>query len=1073
MWVNRRRMKARKPYRFFRISGWIVGGFISLILLATLAFYLGRGWIMERAVRYVNMNQPGEVQMGQMNLIPFRGFPDVALNLRQVSYYERKIHPDSLLFEPILSLKEVAVTLDVFDLIRGDIRVDRARLSDGFIRIEIYEDSTMNVGNALGLDPGVKTKNDTAKGLPAIQVDLEKLEISNLLAILEDHRGGDHFSIQINSAHSRFSYLPDHVEAGINLQLDINSFKYLTYKLETRKSISLTSDLSISPLDELITLSPSKLDFAGLELETQGTFDYSEAGEVDLSFEASNRGLELLNFIFRGILDLDEIEQIGSGTIHLGGTLRGKMGETLPEIQIRGRADDIGFRIRSIRKEVTGISFHMLATSGTSLDLSEASLEIEGFKARFPEGSVSASIRASNLVSPEFDVWLDGQVDLDGMEQMIRSDALQDLRGSVILDGRVHGKVDRDSGELLSDAGTLRAMLSDGGFVLDRDTLENINGELFIRKNMIGTENLQLEMNGNHLFVDLKTENLLHYLMGFDRGLSASLTLASEVLYPSTLVGDTAVAGLLGDELKGLHFKAGLEISKEELDAFLREDSVPRVHLSLDSFGLELPVYSDISDLNASVTFGPDTLDLEHLSGSIGESAFRFSGMISNLGAISKKDSGEVVNILYNLQSDLMRAEDFFTYRDGFILPETYQTEYLEDFRISGSLELPVYGLVTDSVDLDFGLSIRDLGWNFRYYPLKFKDFLVEIDKEEDRLKINKFRGRIGESNLQMTAVLENINDTARENLRGELVLESDLLDFNELLNYQLPEELKDTAAIDSSEIREPPRLDRINYPGFDFQVDIEELRYGENRIYGMNGKLRSTPQKIFYLDHLVTSGESGGRIDFNGQFNVSNPYLYTFSAELDLQDINIDDLSFEMQSGEETYTLKENFDGVVSASGLAEIFITPDLKFDMSTTTAVFNVRVTDGALINFTPLQAAARYLDNKDLNHVKFATLRNSFTLMDSRIMIPLMNVESTIGQLLIEGEQGLDNSFLYLLRVPTWLVRGAARSMITGAEDDNEEDQIRQMEMGKFLRLTAWGNGEESEVKLGDKRERYLE
>ncbi len=68
---------ARRKHKALRIGGWIILGFFSLILLITLVFYLGRGWFMDRAVTYLNEQQPGEVQMGQMNLIPFMNFPNV------------------------------------------------------------------------------------------------------------------------------------------------------------------------------------------------------------------------------------------------------------------------------------------------------------------------------------------------------------------------------------------------------------------------------------------------------------------------------------------------------------------------------------------------------------------------------------------------------------------------------------------------------------------------------------------------------------------------------------------------------------------------------------------------------------------------------------------------------------------------------------------------------------------------------------------------------------------------------------------------------------------------------------
>ena len=127
---------------------------------------------------------------------------------------------------------------------------------------------------------------------------------------------------------------------------------------------------------------------------------------------------------------------------------------------------------------------------------------------------------------------------------------------------------------------------------------------------------------------------------------------------------------------------------------------------------------------------------------------------------------------------------------------------------------------------------------------------------------------------------------------------------------------------------------------------------------------------------------------------------------------------------------------------------------------------------MINFTPLQAAGKFLDSKDLNHVRFAKVRNSFTLMDSRIVMPAMIVESTLGQLIIQGEQGLDNSYLYLVHVPQKLARQAVRSAMSEGAKEDGEDQINQMKRGDFLMITLWSNGTESDFKLGDRRQKFL-
>ena len=1045
-------------------------GFFSLVVLTSLLFYLNRAWIMERGVRTLNDSQPGEVKMGRINLIPFMNFPRMAIQLKNVSYYESPTAADSLYREPIFSLNEIFVSLDVIDLIRGDVKITRAKLGDGNIRIELYEDSVTNLEYALGFRFGEHDEKDDDTGLPSISIDLDRLQMSNIQLVMNDRIRGDHVHLMVNTLENRFSYLPERIETNIKLDIDINSVNYLNINSEKQRNIQFESDVAFDPLMNRLSINPSSLKLSGLMLEVWGSCDLLEETYLDLGFRATNTGLDVLNFLLKGILDMDEIEQIGSGSIQLNGHVKGNLGEELPVITINGMADQIGFRIKPIQKDVTGISFRVYASNGEKPDLSEGVLEVEGFRAVFPEGNINGRISIKNMVIPEVDIEVNSDVKLAGLEHMLTSDAITDLKGQLKLKGRVRGVLNRTNDTFFSDAGNLTALLSDVGFVMDRDTVEKINGEIFVQENTIGTRNLDVHINGNQIQLGVRVEDLLLYLLGFEKDVKAEVTVASDRLDPAALFRDTSLVNLLGEEIEGLHFRAGAQIDRRDLDAFLRGDSLPEVLLSLDSFGVKLPLYADISNMNASLKFGPDTLDLYHLNGMIGESGFGFSGRVINYGALGREDSGAMIALEYKLASELMRAEDIFTLRDGFLLPETYRTEYLENFRLEGSMVAPAAGLVDEEAPIDFSLNVSELGWNFRYYPLTFDQFLMKIRKIGDHLFVDDFRGKIGESNLKMKASLGNITDSL-ENLVGNLALESDLLDFNELLNYQLPEDLKDSTMVDSAEIREPPRLDQIDYPRFSFNVDIDELRYGSYRIFGMKGSLRSTEDKIFYLDHLVTSGESGGRIEFNGQFNVSNPQEYTFSAGLDLKDVNVNDLDFEMTSGEESYTLKENFEGLVSAKGLAEIFITPDLKFDMSTSTAVFDVTVADGALINFTPLQAAAKYLDNKDLNYVRFASLRNSFTLVDSRIIIPLMSVGSTIGQLLIEGEQGLDNSYLYLLRIPTWLVKDAARSVLTNREEEQESKQIYEMKMGKFLVLTAWSDGEISEVKTGDKRERY--
>ncbi|TFH26462.1 MAG: hypothetical protein E4H10_06940, partial [Bacteroidia bacterium] len=1069
---------ARKKYRLIKVLAWIVAGLVSLILLITLVFYLGRNFFMEKAVSYLNEQQPGEVEMGKMKLIPFVNFPNITLQLESVNYYEQEILSDSTDRDPIISLGKIHVTLDVVDLIRGNVMVSEAKLEEGKVRLEIYEDSVSNLEYALGIRFGDQAGKDTTEEASTISVDLDAFELSGIILEMDNRVRDDHFSLRVNQLESRFSYLPGLIEAEVKLDIDINKVKYLTINEQGERNVRLNGSIVMNPLAKEVEVKPSSLRASGLDFETWGTYNYEDIPFLDFTYKATNEGLEVLNFLFRGVLDLDEIEQIGSGTMRLNGEVKGNLGKELPVIRLNGEANEIGFRIKALNKDVTGISFNVFATNGSKLDLSESYMDITGFRARFPEGRITANVIVNNIKSPELNIEVDGNLNLEGMERMLKFDFLSDLEGIVHLNGRVNGRVDRKNETFLNDAGSLTASLDHVGFVVKRDSLTSdsireLHGEIVLRENIIGARKMALEYNSNQLEVGVMTENLLLYLLDFDKDVKAELSVKSELLTLSTLIRDTTVARLLGDELHGLQFGASALISREDLDEFLEADSIPRVLLSLDSFEIEFPMMADISDMSASLTFGPDTIFLHRLEGTIGESAFNFSGLLANYGLLSHQDSAGWLTLEFALESDLMRAEDIFTFKNEFLLPEIYSTEYLEDFRLQGRLELPTEGLALDSVPVNFGLSIENLEWNFRYYPLSFDQFIINVRRNGDSLIIDDFEGNVGESNLKMTASIGNFTDSLVENMYGSLVLESDLLDFNALLYYQLPEELIDSVGLDSSEIREPPRLDQISYPSFDFTVDIDELRFGDFNIYGMKGKLRSTREKIFFLDSLHISSKGGGSVEFNGHFNASNPLMYSMGADLKVKDMNIDDIGLKLQTGEKTYALNENFKGVISAEGLAEIFVTPELKVDVPTTTAMFNVTVNDGALIHFTPLQAAGKFLDNKNLDSVNFATLSNSFTLMDSKVIIPRMKVESSVGLLLIEGDQGLDKSFLYLVRVPTKLAKQAAKSVMSAEEGKEENNEIMRMQRGDFVRITVWSNGTESDYKLGDKRDKFRE
>ncbi|MBN2697633.1 MAG: hypothetical protein JXR52_02305 [Bacteroidales bacterium] len=1069
---------AGKKNRFLRWTGRLVLMLLVFIAIAAALFYLKRDAIKDKAVRYVNDLQPGEVHVGRIKLIPFLNFPLVSVGINDLKYFEKTVGQDTGIHEPILILDELSLSFNIMDLLRGDININKAGLSDGELNIIQYDDSTTNIENAVG-SRFMKKKETPEIDRDSMQmtINLDHLRISNLEINYVDNITRNHAKMELREVSNRFSYFRDFIKTGLKLDLDLTDLQFGELNLKKERNVQFESEILYDREKHEVIINPSIVGISGTLLEVWGAYLPVDSGKreepsVDLTFRAVNTGLELLNFLFRGVLNLEELEQIGSGTIYLSGSVKGNLGQTKPVVRVNCKADGLGLNIKSLHKSVRDISFSAFATNGKREDLSDAMLIVKDFNVKFPEGYMKGDLSIENRVTPGIFLNVDADVNLSGLDRMINSPLMRDLNGTMRLNGTVSGSIDRQTGDFLKGADSLVLSLDSVRFLLPEDTVENLNGKVYLDENLLGVKDMEIELNENVLRMDAVLSNLLPFLYGMKKDLAGSFSLSSEILYPERLFNDTNLLKFLGKEIRGLKLEAGAAIEHGELERYLSSGIIPGATVKIDNFQTALSSYADISDVAAELIISPDTIDLQKFSGKIGNSRFTLNTKVSGYDGLIRKDSTATLNFDYMIESELMRAEDFFTVNNEFLIPETYRSEYLEDLILKGKIFASVQELLHADSVLDFRVMIENLEWKFRKYPLAFKDFYILANRRENELIIEDFRGRVGESNLEMKGIVNAITDSTGTNVSGKLMVYSDLLDFNELLNYQVRDDLMvSDSSVRMNAVEAPPELHEIDYPDLEFGVDIKELRYDSYRIFGMEGNLRSSGHKIIYLDSLNVLTESGGRLYFNGQFSVANPDLYTFSADLELDDVNIKDLNIELHSGDEQFTLEKNFEGIVDAKGMAEIFLTPELRLEMPLTTAIFNVNIRDGALINFTPLEVTGKFIGNKDLSYVRFAELYNRFTLLDSRINIPLMSIGSTIGQILIEGEQGLDNSYVYLLRIPVWLVKGAARNMLSEASgSEEEEEQIYDMKSGKFMKITAWGNASESYVKFGDKRDR---
>lgn len=1094
-------------------------GIVGLLVLVILLFYLFRGKITEKALERVNEMQPGQVMFEKLSLRPFIDFPDVSLRLREVRYLSPdrdNTGRDSL---PVLEFGDIYVSMDVVELIRGTYMISEVRLDRGVINYLVGADSVSNVEQALGiLFGGEQVAEPDEPAASPIMLDLDRLEIRDLVVNYEDLPAGTAFRIYVNGLESAFSYDPDLVTAAVVLHSEIPLARTGTLTLDKPRTVSFSSAVHFDQVHRMITLDHSSLDIQDAVFEVEGAVDLG-ARTLDIDFSALNTGIDLLNFLLSGVLDLDAIEPIGDGSIRLEGNASGSYDQQLPLIQMDVVASEMGFLVRSIDQMVTGIAFKGAVTNGSRKDLSEAAVHLEDFHVDFPKGSLDAEIHLSNLVTPYASISLNGEADLSVINEIIQSQNATEMYGALRLEGDIRGSVDKRTGTFLDSAALLNIYMDSLGITLPGYQVRQVDGQVHLQGSLIGIQDLVMVVNDNTMQWEGEVYNLLPWLLEFDADPSVSLAFSADELFPGKLLNDSS----LHIAVRDLGFRLALNAGAHELRSALSEKTIPALQLILEDVAGTLPGYAPVSEGRMTVQLLPDTAMISGLHARIGESAFTLDASLAHYDDFIGKDTSASLLLGFDLAADRLLASDLLTFDNRFsLLPAQFATEEILDLRFKGTVETTVLELLKDSILPDFRFISDQMTWRLKEYPDPFRNLEVDIAHTDSLLVLRHFSGSIGESDFNIHASVAHLLDTTRT-IAGEVQIGSGLLDMDRLLAYSLlavPNEeqamegmavtgvvresgdRKTEVVVDSKVAGDnlhagsrasgtvgevdlsgalassdtaagaPPNLSKFDFPDLALDLDVKELRVGGNVLKNLGGRLATKPYKIIYFDQFSLQSESGGAMLIDGQFNVSDSSMYMLSANFGIDTVNMSDFELPIAIGDSVYSLEDNFNGVLSADGLAEFFVNPDFSINTDYSTAMFNVRLENGRVRHFAPLGALARYTGNKDLDNVKFGVLRNSFTLMNGAVQIPLMSIESTLGLILLEGEQYLDGNFLYLARVPVTLVRGTAWNMLTNQQNkEAEEGEVQQMRAQKFLLVTISVKDGAEEVKIGDKRDQF--
>ncbi len=197
-------------------------------------------------------------------------------------------------------------------------------------------------------------------------------------------------------------------------------------------------------------------------------------------------------------------------------------------------------------------------------------------------------------------------------------------------------------------------------------------------------------------------------------------------------------------------------------------------------------------------------------------------------------------------------------------------------------------------------------------------------------------------------------------------------------------------------------------------QLNIDNLSYEEIQLSNLSTQLYFS--RTLVAARSLEANTQQGHIRFNSTLRRLSNGNFLLENVGTASDIDIAVLFRNFNNFGQSELTAENIKG--KASLLIENLsfqLTPDYAVLLPSLYTLAQVSITDGALINYKPLEELSGFVSVDELKNVSFSRLDNQIEIRDQVIYIPVMEVRSSALNLSLSGTHTFDNRIDYQFRV----------------------------------------------------------
>ncbi|MEM6719390.1 MAG: AsmA-like C-terminal region-containing protein [Bacteroidota bacterium] len=1061
-------MKIKKRWKRI-VLGLIL---VPILVLGGLVLYVqsNQAEIIKGEIAKLNQEYKGRISVGDSELSLFGNFPYISVKVYDFQIFETKADDSPV----IMDVKDIYVGFNLWDIVNGNYDIQSLIVEDGVFNIVIHENNTTNIQNSIASTSDTET--------PPTNIHLKKIQFKNLDIHTLDEATNTDVEKFVYEGSGGFT-LKDSIIAGhVDANLELNVIKNNDTTFINKKHFEIHTDVEFNEDTTILDILPSRIVMENGDFELEGSIDIKNDVDLDFIIKGTKPNFDMfIAFAPADVIPVLE-KYRNAGEIYFNATIQGPANKgNRPAIDANFGAGKAFLENTERGKKIDNMGFSGYFTNGENRNASTMEFSLTDMTASLEKGKFKGAIVVKNFESPEIDMQIDSNFNLNFIADFFELEQVQGASGEVSLKMNFHDIIDLNQPEKalqkLNQAYFAELTVKDLSLTAENlpATLDTLNVQLVMNGKEAMLKQFDMSMGNSNLSVSGFLSDLPAVVHHTDIPVEAHFDISAKYLDIAQLTGysaqDTIQKGI-DEQIENLSLGLSFKASARD---FTESQYLPKGEFFIDSLSADLKHYPHtLHDFHSDVLIDDNDLKIVDFTGYIDDSDFHFDGLIHDYTFWMQPELNGDVDLDINLTSKKLRLEDLFSYKGENYVPEEYRHEEFDNLALHFDSSMHYKDSSLHSIDL----ALDKLDTKMKLHPLRFHDFKGNIHYEDEHIVIKDFHGEIGTTNFNFDLnyyVGENPEIKKRDNY---LSVTANYIDYDALFKFDMNSpKTAESATSKNEDVKahaEAFNIYELPFTDMRFKADIAHFIYHRLDLKNIKADLRTTPEHYLYIDTLHMDA-AGGNIRLSGYFNGSDPKHIYMQPDLAMNNVDLDKLLFKFENFGQDHLVSENLQGKLTSRITGKIRVYPDLVPDLDQSTLEMDVKVLNGRLKNYDPMLALSDYMGKKNLRNIRFDTLQNNLNVDKGKIHIPSMTIESTLGHMELSGTHDADQNIDYYVRIPWKTVRKAAWYKLFGRKKRTiEEDQVDEIvevdpnRRTRYLNVKIRGKIDDYKISLGKKK-----